>query len=79
MLLHGAGKTRRDWHRLGYVERTKEDFTVITVDIRGNGEALDGANIRVEIIEGLNHQQEFSKIGQVFPAVSSFLTYMLLG
>lgn len=39
MLLHGAGKTRRDWHTLGYVKRLKEDFTVITVDIRGSGES----------------------------------------
>jgi pimeloyl-ACP methyl ester carboxylesterase len=39
MLLHGAGKTRRDWHKLGYVERLKEAFTVITVDIRGTGES----------------------------------------
>jgi hypothetical protein len=23
MLLHGAGKTRRDWHKVGYVERLK--------------------------------------------------------
>jgi pimeloyl-ACP methyl ester carboxylesterase len=37
MLLHGAGKTRRDWHKLGYVERLEDDFTVITVDIRGTG------------------------------------------
>jgi len=37
MLLHGAGKTRRDWHKLGYVERLKDDFSVITVDIRGTG------------------------------------------
>jgi pimeloyl-ACP methyl ester carboxylesterase len=39
MLLHGAGKTRKDWHKVGYVERLKEDFTVITVDIRGTGES----------------------------------------
>ncbi len=39
MLLHGAGKTRRDWHSLGYVDRLKDDFTVITVDIRGMGES----------------------------------------
>jgi len=38
MLLHGAGKTRRDWHKLGYVEKLRDDFTVITVDIRGTGE-----------------------------------------
>jgi pimeloyl-ACP methyl ester carboxylesterase len=39
MLLHGAGKMRRDWHKVGYVERLKEDFTVITVDIRGTGDS----------------------------------------
>jgi pimeloyl-ACP methyl ester carboxylesterase len=39
MLLHGAGKTRRDWHKLGYVERLKDVFTVITVDIRGMGDS----------------------------------------
>jgi len=37
MLLHGAPMTRRDWHKLGYVERLKDEFTVITVDIRGSG------------------------------------------
>ncbi len=39
MLLHGAGKTRRDWHEVGYVERLRNDFTVITVDVRGNGDS----------------------------------------
>ncbi len=39
MLLHGAGKTRQDWHKVGYVERLRKDFTVITVDIRGTGES----------------------------------------
>ena len=39
MLLHGAGKTRHDWHKLGYVARLQNRFTVITVDIRGTGES----------------------------------------
>ncbi|MBN1813633.1 MAG: alpha/beta hydrolase [Anaerolineae bacterium] len=39
MLLHGAGNTRRDWHEVGYVERLQDDFTVITVDIRGTGDS----------------------------------------
>jgi pimeloyl-ACP methyl ester carboxylesterase len=39
MLLHGAVKTRRDWHKVGYVERLKDDFTVITVDVRGTGDS----------------------------------------
>jgi pimeloyl-ACP methyl ester carboxylesterase len=45
MLLHGAGKTRKDWHKLGYVKRLHENFTVITVDLRGTGES----DYRVEI------------------------------
>ena len=39
MLLHGAGKTRADWHKTGYVGRLVEDFRVISVDIRGSGES----------------------------------------
>jgi len=39
ILLHGAGKERRDWHKLGYVDRLKQDFTVIAVDLRGTGES----------------------------------------
>ena len=51
MLLHGAGKTRLDWHNLGYVERLKDDFTVITVDIRGTGESDYLVDIEVYAIE----------------------------
>ena len=39
MLLHGAGKNKQDWHKVGYVKRLESDFTVITVDIRGSGES----------------------------------------
>lgn len=39
MMLHGGGWTKSNWHELGYVERLKKDFTVISVDIRGNGES----------------------------------------
>ncbi len=39
VLLHGAGKTRKDWHKVGYVGRLSKDFRVITVDIRGSGES----------------------------------------
>ncbi len=51
MLLHGAGKERMDWHRLGYVERLQPDFTVITVDIRGTGESEKGFEIEDYAIE----------------------------
>ncbi len=53
MLLHGAGKTRKDWHEVGYVERLKENFNVITVDIRGTGESdflTDVADYAIETI-----------------------------
>ena len=39
MLLHGGGQTRRVWHELGYVDRLEARFTVITVDLRGNGDS----------------------------------------
>jgi pimeloyl-ACP methyl ester carboxylesterase len=51
MLLHGAGKTRRDWGKLGYVDRLKSDFTVITVDTRGTGDSdilVDIADYAIE-------------------------------
>ena len=39
MLLHGAGKTRKDWNKMGYVERFKDKFKIINVDIRGSGDS----------------------------------------
>ncbi|MBA3037289.1 MAG: alpha/beta fold hydrolase, partial [Desulfobacterium sp.] len=39
VLLHGGLHTRQHWHKTGYVERLKNDFKVITIDIRGNGES----------------------------------------
>jgi pimeloyl-ACP methyl ester carboxylesterase len=51
MLLHGAGKTRRDWHTAGYVERLKNDYSVITVDLRGTGDSdhpLEMADYAIE-------------------------------
>jgi pimeloyl-ACP methyl ester carboxylesterase len=45
VLLHGAGKVRQDWHTLGYVERLRHDFTVITIDMRGSGESDFLANM----------------------------------
>lgn len=39
VLLHGGGGRRQDWHEAGYVQRLKEEFTVITIDLRGHGES----------------------------------------
>ena len=39
LLVHGGGGSRLDWHQAGYVERLQEDFTVITLDLRGHGES----------------------------------------
>jgi pimeloyl-ACP methyl ester carboxylesterase len=39
LLLHGGGGKRQDWHETGYVARLKEQFTVITIDLRGHGES----------------------------------------
>jgi alpha-beta hydrolase superfamily lysophospholipase len=39
ILLHGGGMTRRSWRESGYVARLAKEFTVVTLDIRGNGES----------------------------------------
>ena len=39
MLVHGGGSNRQEWHDAGYVARLREDFTVITLDLRGHGES----------------------------------------
>ena len=39
ILLHGGGATRRSWHAAGYVSRLAAEFTVVTMDIRGNGDS----------------------------------------
>jgi dienelactone hydrolase len=39
ILLHGGGQERKSWHRAGYVTRLAKEFTVVTLDFRGNGES----------------------------------------
>jgi pimeloyl-ACP methyl ester carboxylesterase len=40
MLLHGGFvHDRSDWRKSGYVDRLKEKYTVISVDLRGHGES----------------------------------------
>jgi pimeloyl-ACP methyl ester carboxylesterase len=39
MLLHGGGQTRTSWNERGYVEPLAKKFTVITLDLRGNGDS----------------------------------------
>lgn len=39
VLLHGFSHDRQMWHDLGWTARLQDDFTVITVDLRGCGES----------------------------------------
>jgi pimeloyl-ACP methyl ester carboxylesterase len=39
VLLHGGGSMRQEWHEAGYVRRLRDNFAVITVDLRGHGES----------------------------------------
>jgi pimeloyl-ACP methyl ester carboxylesterase len=39
LLLHGLPQGRQQWHALGYVERLRPYFTVVTLDLRGCGES----------------------------------------
>ena len=44
--------------------------------LKENGESLERAGVQVEIVEGLTHQQEFSQIDRVYPAVRAFFEGM---
>jgi pimeloyl-ACP methyl ester carboxylesterase len=39
VLLHGGGGTRQEWREAGYVGRLRDEFTLITMDLRGHGES----------------------------------------
>ncbi len=39
LLVHGGGQTGKSWAERGYVEKLKDKFTVITMDLRGSGES----------------------------------------
>ena len=39
VLLHGGGNSRQMWHEVGYIERLRDHFTVIALDLRGHGES----------------------------------------
>jgi pimeloyl-ACP methyl ester carboxylesterase len=39
ILLHGFPGKRQVWHEAGYGEHLRRDFTVISIDLRGNGES----------------------------------------
>ncbi len=53
VLLHGGGQTRRVWHERGYVQRLRTRFTVITIDLRGNGESDRPATAQAYAIDRL--------------------------
>jgi pimeloyl-ACP methyl ester carboxylesterase len=61
MFLHGGGSSRQEWHEAGYVERLKNEFTVITVDMRGHGESDSPTDFSFYSVE---------KLGQDFLAVA---------
>lgn len=54
VLLHGGGQTRQVWHRAGYVERLAKEFTVVTVDIRGNGDSDKPSAVEAYAFERIN-------------------------
>ena len=40
--------------------------------VKAHRQALGEAGVRVSVIEGLNHRQEFDEVDRVFPVVRSF-------
>jgi pimeloyl-ACP methyl ester carboxylesterase len=53
VLLHGAGQTRQEWARTDYVKRLSPNFTVISLDLRGNGESDKPAKTEAYAIDRL--------------------------
>lgn len=39
VLLHGGGGSRDIWHEVGYVDRLKDSFRIVTIDLLGHGES----------------------------------------
>lgn len=54
VLLHGGGQNRQVWHRAGYVERLAKEFTVVTIDIRGNGDSDKPSEVSAFHFERIN-------------------------
>jgi len=54
-LLHGGGggQSRLSWHQAGYVHRLQNNFTVITMDIRGHGQSDKPTNPDLYTIDKL--------------------------
>ena len=53
LLLHGGGggQTRQSWHEAGYVTWLRDEFKVITMDIRGHGDSDKPTNPAAYAIE----------------------------
>lgn len=45
ILLHDGGGCRQEWREAGYIERLQNDFTVITLELRGHGESSPSTNL----------------------------------
>jgi pimeloyl-ACP methyl ester carboxylesterase len=54
VLLHGGGQRLRVWHENGYVTGLRDDFKVITVDIRGHGESERPSGIEAYAIDQIS-------------------------
>ena len=54
ILLHGGGQNRQAWHLSGYVDRLAKEFTVVTIDIRGNGDSGKPADVSAFHFERIN-------------------------
>lgn len=53
VLLHGGGQSRRVWHEAGYVARLINQFTVVTIDLRGHGESDKPTSVEAYAVDRL--------------------------
>ena len=56
VVLHGGGQSRRVWHDANYVGRLRDEFTVITVDLRGHGESDKPTSVEAYALERLTDE-----------------------
>jgi pimeloyl-ACP methyl ester carboxylesterase len=74
VLLHGGGSRRQEWHDAGYVQRLRDNFTVITLDLRGHGDSDLPTELADYTIDKIIHPTQkrhppFRKAGIGMPAL----------
>jgi hypothetical protein len=77
ILLHGGGQERKSWHRAGYVARLAKEFTVVTLDMRGNGESDQPVPVAAYAWDRMNEDDIFMSYIKKMPSVPVWITALI--